>query len=54
MLRDPKFYPTDPTFWEELEYDLGSGFWARNGEFKGSGVSGSEGGNSTLGVLDQN
>ena len=46
MPRDPKFRPTDPKFCGELESELRSGFRARNGELKGSGVLGTEGDNS--------
>ena len=38
MLRDPKFWLTDPKFFGEFESELRSGFRARNGELKGSGV----------------
>ena len=46
MLRDPKFWLTDPVFYEEFESQLRSGFRAWNGEVQGPGVSGSEGDNS--------
>ena len=36
MLRDPKFWLTDPKFCGEFESELRSGFRARNGELKGS------------------
>ena len=48
MPRDPKFGPTDPKFCGDFESDLRSGFRSRNGDLKGSGVSGSEGNNSPL------
>ena len=48
MLRDPKFRLTDPKFYGEFESELRSGFRARNGELKASGVSGSEGDNSPV------
>ena len=46
MPRAPKFWPTNPKFCGEFEYELRSGFRSRNGELKGSGVSGTEGDNS--------
>ena len=46
MLRDPKFWLTDPEFHGKFESELRSGFRARNGELKGSCFSGSEGDNS--------
>ena len=46
MRRNPKFWLSDPKFCGELEYEFRSGFRARNGELKGSGVSGTEGDNS--------
>ena len=46
MPRDPKFWPTDPKFCGKFESEHRSGFQVRNGELKGSGVSGSEGDNS--------
>ena len=46
MPRDPKFWPTDPKFCGKFESELLSGFRARSGMLKGSGVSGSEGDNS--------
>ena len=48
MLRDPKFRLTDPKLCGEFEFELRSGFSDRNGELKGSGVSGSEGDNSAF------
>ena len=42
----PKFSPTDPKFYGEFESELRSGFRARNGALKGSGVSGTDGDNS--------
>ena len=44
--RHPNFWPDDPKLCGEFESELRSGFRARNGELKGSGVSGSEGDNS--------
>ena len=42
----PKAFTSDPKFCEKFESELRSGFRVRNGEVKGSGVSGSEGENS--------
>ena len=44
--RDPKFWTTGPNFGGDFESELRSGFRGRNGELKGSGVSGPEGDNS--------
>ena len=46
MPRVPKLGPTDPKFCRELKSEVRSGFQARNGELKGSGVLGSESDNS--------
>ena len=46
MLRDPMFRLADPKFCGKFESELRSGFRARNGELKGSGVLGMEGDNS--------
>ena len=43
MPRDPKCLPADPKFCGEFESELRSGFRARNGELKGSGVTGMDG-----------
>ena len=48
MPRKPKFWPTDPKFCGMFESELRSGFRGRNGELKDSGVSGSEGDNSSF------
>ena len=42
----PKFWPTNPKFSGNFESEVRSGFRARNGELKGSGVAKSEGDNS--------
>ena len=43
MLRDPKFWPTDPKLCVEFEFGVRSGFRSRRVELKGSVVLGSEG-----------
>ena len=48
MTRDPKFGPTNHEFCGEFESELRSGFRARDGELKCSGVFESEGDNSPL------
>ena len=46
MLRDTKFYLTNPNFCGKFESELCSGFRTQNRKLKGSGVSGSDCDNS--------